>query len=78
VPPFERSWLEKVCSHLCLFPYCCDDFFDIALRQASDKLPTTMEFVNRSTPPRLGRLVVSPPKKPDSLKSLVDDEAIHP
>ncbi|KAF8877183.1 mitochondrial ribosomal protein L16 [Infundibulicybe gibba] len=35
-----------------------------ALRQAADKLPTTMEFINRSTPPRLGNLVLHPPKPP--------------
>ncbi|KAL0958258.1 hypothetical protein HGRIS_000411 [Hohenbuehelia grisea] len=33
-----------------------------ALRQAADKLPTTMEFISRSTPPRLGNLVLHPPK----------------
>ncbi|KAG6853011.1 hypothetical protein C0991_007494 [Blastosporella zonata] len=33
-----------------------------ALRQASDKLPTIMEFIDRSTPPRLGNLVLHPPK----------------
>ncbi|KAJ8587366.1 ribosomal protein L16 [Rhizopogon salebrosus TDB-379] len=31
-----------------------------ALRQAADKLPTTMEFITRSTPPRLGNLVLHP------------------
>ncbi|KAG6877208.1 hypothetical protein C0993_009400 [Termitomyces sp. T159_Od127] len=35
-----------------------------ALRQAASKLPTVMEFINRSTPPRLGRLVLHPPKPP--------------
>ncbi|KAF8229767.1 54S ribosomal protein L16 [Tricholoma matsutake] len=33
-----------------------------ALRQAAAKLPTTMEFITRSTPPRLGNLVLYPPK----------------
>ncbi|KAF9009477.1 ribosomal protein L10e/L16 [Cyathus striatus] len=32
------------------------------LRQASAKLPTKMEFINKTTPPRLGRLVLHPPK----------------
>ncbi|KAF8157045.1 mitochondrial 54S ribosomal protein YmL47 [Crassisporium funariophilum] len=32
------------------------------LRQAAAKLPTKMEFINRSTPPRLGNLVLHPPK----------------
>jgi len=31
-----------------------------ALRQAADKLPTIMEFITRSTPPRLGNLVLHP------------------
>ncbi|EIW86285.1 hypothetical protein CONPUDRAFT_114464 [Coniophora puteana RWD-64-598 SS2] len=31
-----------------------------ALRQASDKLPTKMEFIARQTPPRLGRLLITP------------------
>ncbi|KAJ7594341.1 mitochondrial ribosomal protein L16 [Mycena floridula] len=34
------------------------------LRQAASKLPTAMEFIKRSTPPRLGRLVLYPPKQP--------------
>ncbi|KAF8970196.1 mitochondrial 54S ribosomal protein YmL47 [Flammula alnicola] len=32
------------------------------LRQAAAKLPTKMEFINKSTPPRLGYLVLTPPK----------------
>ncbi|KAF5373869.1 hypothetical protein D9758_000615 [Tetrapyrgos nigripes] len=38
------------------------------LRQAAAKLPTKMEFISRSTPPRLGNTVLHPPKpaKPDS------------
>ncbi|KAJ7885083.1 mitochondrial ribosomal protein L16 [Mycena olivaceomarginata] len=35
-----------------------------ALRLASSKLPTQMEFIRRSTPPRLGNLVLHPPKPP--------------
>ncbi|KAG1735628.1 uncharacterized protein EDB91DRAFT_1144432 [Suillus paluster] len=31
-----------------------------ALRQAADKFPTMMEFITRSTPPRLGNLVLHP------------------
>ncbi|KZV72011.1 mitochondrial ribosomal protein L16 [Peniophora sp. CONT] len=31
-----------------------------ALRLANDKLPTKMEFITRSTPPRLGRLILTP------------------
>ncbi|EKM78865.1 hypothetical protein AGABI1DRAFT_129145 [Agaricus bisporus var. burnettii JB137-S8] len=34
------------------------------LRQASDKLPTQMEFINRSSPPRLGNLLIYPPSPP--------------
>ncbi|TFK99495.1 ribosomal protein L10e/L16, partial [Pterulicium gracile] len=33
-----------------------------ALRQASDKLPTTMEFITRKSPPRLGSLILHPEK----------------
>nr|GAT54782.1 mitochondrial 54S ribosomal protein [Mycena chlorophos] len=33
-----------------------------ALRLAAAKLPTKMEFIRRSTPPRLGNLVLHPPK----------------
>ncbi|PFH50493.1 hypothetical protein AMATHDRAFT_144973 [Amanita thiersii Skay4041] len=36
------------------------------LRQAADKLPTQMEFITRSSPPRLGSLVLHPPKPVDS------------
>ncbi|KAF8621782.1 hypothetical protein AX15_007518 [Amanita polypyramis BW_CC] len=32
------------------------------LRQAAAKLPTRMEFITRTTPPRLGNLVLHPPK----------------
>ncbi|KAJ3891236.1 ribosomal protein L16p/L10e-domain-containing protein [Lentinula edodes] len=32
------------------------------LRQAASKLPTKMEFISRDTPPRLGNLVLYPPK----------------
>lgn len=32
-----------------------------ALRQAGDKLPSTTEFITRSTPPRLGNKLLYPP-----------------
>ncbi|KAJ7721943.1 mitochondrial 54S ribosomal protein YmL47 [Mycena maculata] len=35
-----------------------------ALRLASSKLPTKMEFIGKSTPPRLGNLILHPPKVP--------------
>jgi ribosomal protein L16 len=38
-----------------------------ALRQAADKLPTIMEFITRSTPPRLGNLVLQPEPSTDQL-----------
>lgn len=41
----------------------------IALRQAADKLPTIMEFITRSTPPRLGNLVLQPDPSTDQLPS---------
>jgi ribosomal protein L16/L10AE len=39
-----------------------------ALRQAGDKLPTTVEFIDRKSPPRLGNLLVTPEVK-ESLES---------
>jgi hypothetical protein len=35
----------------------------VALRQAGDKLPTTVEFIDRKTPPRLGNLLLNPEAK---------------
>ncbi|KAG1749319.1 ribosomal protein L10e/L16 [Suillus lakei] len=40
-----------------------------ALRQAADKLPTIMEFITRSTPPRLGNLVLQPEPPINQLSS---------
>lgn len=40
-----------------------------ALRQAADKLPTIMEFITRSTPPRLGNLVLQTEPSADQLSS---------
>ncbi|KAG2060641.1 mitochondrial 54S ribosomal protein YmL47 [Suillus hirtellus] len=40
-----------------------------ALRQAADKLPTIMEFITRSTPPRLGNLVLQPEPSTDQPSS---------
>ncbi|KAJ3560606.1 hypothetical protein NP233_g10729 [Leucocoprinus birnbaumii] len=34
------------------------------LQRASDKLPTKMEFISRSSPPRLGNLLIHPPEPP--------------
>ena len=34
-----------------------------ALRQAGDKLPTIVEFIDRKTPPRLGSLLLTPEVK---------------
>jgi len=34
-----------------------------ALRQAGNKLPTKMEFIDRKTPPRLGNLLLTPETK---------------
>ncbi|KAF8189937.1 ribosomal protein L10e/L16 [Mycena galopus ATCC 62051] len=41
-----------------------------ALRLGSSKLPTRMEFISRSTPPRLGNLVLHPPKAPKATPTL--------
>ena len=59
---FARSWLVMV--GLC----CCSlvEFLlivHVALRQAGDKLPTIMEFINKKTPPRLGNLLLTPELK---------------
>ncbi|KAJ7660042.1 mitochondrial 54S ribosomal protein YmL47 [Mycena rosella] len=35
-----------------------------ALRLAASKLPTKMEFIRKSTPPRLGNLILHPPAPP--------------
>ena len=34
----------------------------VVLRQAAAKLPTKMEFISKSSPPRLGNLLITPPK----------------
>ncbi|KAF8639275.1 hypothetical protein AX16_010347 [Volvariella volvacea WC 439] len=49
-----------------------------ALRQAADKLPTKMEFITRSTPPRLGSLVLHSPKPPKPIEAGIIPEAITP
>ncbi|KAJ7627658.1 mitochondrial 54S ribosomal protein YmL47 [Mycena polygramma] len=53
-----------------------------ALRLASSKLPTQMEFIRKSTPPRLGNLVLHPPKPPrptlDQAPPAVDLAAAQP
>ena len=51
-----------------LLPHCVPLNFHAALRQAGTMLPTTMEFIDRKTPPRLGNLLVTPEVKdsPDS------------
>ena len=36
--------------------------FHAVLRQAAAKLPTKMEFISKSSPPRLGNLLLTPPK----------------
>ncbi|TFK62233.1 hypothetical protein BDN72DRAFT_804381, partial [Pluteus cervinus] len=45
-----------------------------ALRQAASKLPTQMEFINRSSPPRLGSLVLHPPK-PAKIEAILEEPA---
>lgn len=51
-----------------LLPPCVSANFHTALRQAGCMLPTTMEFIDRKTPPRLGNLLITPEVKnsPDS------------
>ncbi|KIM78273.1 hypothetical protein PILCRDRAFT_594135 [Piloderma croceum F 1598] len=47
-----------------------------ALRQASARLPTTTEFIHRSAPPRLGNMLIFPPKpmtpKSSALQRTID------
>ncbi|KAK7051285.1 39S ribosomal protein L16, mitochondrial [Paramarasmius palmivorus] len=45
------------------------------LRQAAAKLPTKMEFISRDTPPRLGNLVLHPPKPPKIDVAVADASA---
>jgi hypothetical protein len=55
-----------------LLPPCVNANFRTALRQAACMLPTTMEFINRKTPPRLGSLLITPEAtdSPDSTSTL--------
>ncbi|CAA7268401.1 unnamed protein product [Cyclocybe aegerita] len=46
------------------------------LRQAAAKLPTKMEFINRSTQPRLGTMLIVPPK-PVRLEPPPIPEGVH-
>ncbi|KIM42389.1 hypothetical protein M413DRAFT_133064 [Hebeloma cylindrosporum] len=48
------------------------------LRQAAAKLPTKMEFISKSSPPRLGNLLITPPKPIDSAQpvDVVDPSTI--
>jgi hypothetical protein len=61
-----KSWpvMVGLCCFLTVFPLNVY----AALRQAGDKLPTTLEFINRKTPPRLGSLLITPEVK-ESLES---------
>lgn len=38
----------------------------VVLRQAGNKLPTVMEFIDRKTPPRLGSLLLTSETEKDS------------
>ncbi|KAF8180385.1 mitochondrial 54S ribosomal protein YmL47 [Pholiota molesta] len=46
------------------------------LRQAASKLPTKMEFINKSTAPRLGFLVLNPPKPVVMDPSTIPEDAL--
>ncbi|KAF9564546.1 mitochondrial 54S ribosomal protein YmL47 [Agrocybe pediades] len=48
------------------------------LRLAAAKLPTKMEFINRSTPPRLGNLLITPPKPVSEAAAKVDSSIPAP
>ena len=58
---FARSWpvMVGLCCSLAVFPLNVY----AALRQAGDKLPTIVEFINRKTLPRLGNLLITPEVK---------------
>ncbi|KAF5318441.1 hypothetical protein D9619_010689 [Psilocybe cf. subviscida] len=47
------------------------------LRQAAAKLPTKMEFINKNTPPRLGYLLLTPPKSDASAALSSEDLALR-
>ena len=61
VPVREELARDSAYYHLSM--YCIADTWPV-LRQAASKLPTKMEFISRTTPPRLGNLVLHPPKPP--------------
>ena len=44
------------------FELSSQTLFHAVLRQAAAKLPTKMEFISKSSPPRLGSLLLTPPK----------------
>lgn len=58
-----RSLPEKVSIYFSLGKYLFTQAFldDVALRLAVVKLPTAMEFIDRSAPPRLGNVLLAPP-----------------
>ncbi|KAH7911163.1 ribosomal protein L10e/L16 [Hygrophoropsis aurantiaca] len=47
-----------------------------ALRQAADKLPTTMEFVTRASLPRLGNMVIQPETPPVQAPSAIEQPVV--
>ncbi|THU88405.1 ribosomal protein L16 [Dendrothele bispora CBS 962.96] len=47
------------------------------LRQAAAKLPTKMEFISRTSPPRLGNLLLHPPKAANPASTEVSLEAME-
>jgi len=57
-------WATRVATGRVIFeiggPPIREELAREVLRQASVKLPTTMEFINRRTPPRLGHLTLRP------------------
>lgn len=60
VPIREELAREGVYSKRILFIQAHSHFK--ALRLAVVKLPTAMEFIDKAAPPRLGRLLLEPPK----------------
>lgn len=54
-----KNWLVKVRTPPLFYTLLLKTSI-IALRLACDKLPTSMEFIDRKAPPRLGNLLIAP------------------
>lgn len=57
---FVKSWPVTVCAPGYSLVPSSQMNPSLALRQAANKLPTLMEFIDRSALPRLGNLLITP------------------